>query len=115
MILLCKIPHLYDKRMHLCYHVREKNRAKSYNLRCTLNGASLNPNMCLGPKVYSTKLSATVWQLCQKPNPTVSLLCTISDCTHLIIFVLTWFRWDQFEAAHPLAETRVIEVDEAAL
>jgi hypothetical protein len=31
------------------------------------------------------------------------------------LVVLAWFWWDQFEAAHPLAKTIVIELDEAAL
>lgn len=33
----------------------------------------------------------------------------------LPLFVLAGFRWDQFQAAHPLAEAVVVEVNEATL
>jgi hypothetical protein len=65
--------------------------------------------------IWLIKISAIVWaKFYQMP---CHIFCCYPPFENVLLrlHVLAWLWRDQFEAAHPLAKTMVVELDEAAL
>uniref|UniRef100_A0A0A8XRI3 Uncharacterized protein n=1 Tax=Arundo donax TaxID=35708 RepID=A0A0A8XRI3_ARUDO len=93
--------------------LKKKESGKIIQLPLHTKWRFTKPKICsalafpVSPQFGSQRSQAIIWQLfCGHPPFPYALLQFL---------VLAGFGRDQFEAAHPLTETMVVEVDEAAL
>jgi hypothetical protein len=99
--------------------MKRKESGKIIQLPSTLNHASANQTFsAISPKrtiLFTSIVSYCLASLLELRSQCHGFFTSPFQNALLPLFVLAWFRWDQFQTAHPLTEAVVVKVNEAAL